>query len=380
LSLRPRPEVDNLEACPHGGLNQAELKAMGLTPEAVLDFSVCTNPFMPPPGVKEVFDTIAVNRYPDSEATEFRQCLSQKLGVAPDNILVGNGAVELIRLIALTYFRPGDSVLILEPTFGEYQVACQIVGAGVVKQWAREEENFAPRIEETVNLIRQRHPRGVFICNPNNPTGQYLSRQEIEAVLDACKDSLLILDEAYITFVDNAQPSLDLIERDNMIILFSMTKDYGLAGLRLGYAVAHEEIIGALRRVRPPWNVNIVAQKAGVAAVTDDNYLEWCKKEIKKSREFLINELRRIGLPPLPSRTNFFLVRVGNGKVFRNALLRHGILVRDCTSFGLPEYVRIVARTIPECQRLIATIQTMKAEGELEAIANTGSRNDRALA
>ena len=379
MSLRPRPEVENLEACPHGGLNQAELKAMGLTPEAVLDFSVCSNPFMPPPGVRKVFDTIAVNCYPDSEATEFRQCLSEKLGVAPDNILVGNGAVELVRLIALTYFRPGDSVLILEPTFGEYKVACQIVGAGVVKQWGKEEENFAPRIEETVNLIRQCHPRGVFICNPNNPTGQYLTRQEVERILDVCKDGFIILDEAYTAFVDESWSSIDLICQGNVVIVRSMTKDYGLAGLRLGYAVAHEEIIGALRRVCPPWNVNAVAQKAGVIALEDTEHLEWCKKEIKKSQEFLINELYRIGLPPLPSRTNFFLVRVDNGKAFRNALLRQGILVRDCTSFGLPEYIRIAARTMPECQRLIATIQAMKGKRELEAIPDTGSRNGEAL-
>jgi len=345
---------------------------MGLTPEAVLDFSVCFDPFMPPPGVRKVFDTIAVNCYPDSEAIEFRQCLSQKLGVAPDNILVGNGAVELVRLIALTYFRPGDSILILEPTFGEYEVACQIVGAGVVKQWGREAENFAPRIEETVDLIKKHHPRGVFICNPNNPTGQYLTRQEIERILDAGRDVLFILDEAYIAFVDESWSSIDLIRRGNVVIVRSMTKDYGLAGLRLGYAIASEEIISALRRVLPPWNVNIVAQKAGVAAIMDEDYLEWCKQEIKKSREFLINELCRIGLPPLPSRTNFFLVRVGKAKAFRNALLRYGILVRDCTSFGLPEYIRIAHRVIPECRKLINTIQALKDNGDLDVNTSAG--------
>jgi len=339
---------------------------MGLTPEAVLDFSVCANPFMPPPGVRKIFNTIAVNHYPDSEATEFRQCLSEKLGVAPDNILVGSGAVELIRLIALTYFRHGDSVLLLEPTFGEYRVACQIVGAEVVKQWGREEESFAPRIEETVNLIRQHHPRGVFICNPNNPTGQYLARQEIEMILDACVDGLLILDEAYIAFVNESWSSVDLICRGNAIIVRSMTKDYALAGLRLGYAIANQEIIDALRRVRPPWNVSIVAQKAGVMALREVGYLEQCKKEIRQAKEFLISELSRIGFTLVPSNTNFFLVRVANAKAFRAALLRHGILVRDCTSFRLPRYVRIAPRTMPECQKLITVIHSLKQEGELK--------------
>ncbi len=362
MSLRPRPEIENLVPSPHGGLNQAELKAMGLTPEEVLDFSVCSNPFPPPPEVDKVFDSISVNRHPDSEATEFRECLAGKLGVSTDNILAGSGAMELIRLIALTYFGAGDSVLILEPTFGEYKVACQIVGAGVVGQWGIEEESFAHRIEETVDLIKRSKPRGVFICNPNNPSGQYISRQKIEMVLNTCKDTLLILDEAYVSFVDESWTSLDLIERGNVVIVRSMTKDYSLAGLRLGYAVAHEELINTLWRVRPPWNVNAVAQKAGIVALNDTDYLEQCNREIKKAKQFLISGLRRIGFTLVPSETNFFLVKVASAKDFRTALLRQGILVRDCTSFGLPEYVRIAARTMPECAKLIDTIREMRCQ------------------
>jgi len=367
LPLRPKPEVENLEACPHGGPNWAELTAMGLTPDKVLDFSVSTNPFMPPPGVKEIFSTIAIDHYPDSEATELRQCLSEKLGVAPDNILVGSGAMELIRLIPLTYFGHGDSVLILEPTFGEYKVACQIMGSEVFEQWGRAEENFAPRIEETASLIRQRRPKGIFICNPGNPTGQYLSRQEVETILDACGDCLLILDEAYIAFTEGSWSSTDLIPQNNVIILRSMTKDYALAGLRLGYAIANQEIIQNLRKVCPPWNVNVVAQKAGVVALKDTQYLKRCESKIRQAKQFLIGELERIGFTIVPSKTNFFLVKVGDGKSFRNALLRYGIMVRDCTSFGLPEYVRIAPRTMPECQKLISTIETLKRERKLYA-------------
>jgi len=367
LSLRPRPEIENIKVCLHGGPDYAELRAMGLAPEDIVDFSVCCNPFTPPPAVRKILNSIAINQYPDPEATELRQCLSQKLGVAPDNILAGNGTVELIRLIALTYFRQGDSVLILKPTFGEYEVACQIVGAEVIEHRGRAGERFELGIEEVVNLIQQHRPRGVFVCNPNNPTGQYLSMQEVEKILDTCGDSLLILDEAYTTFVDKGWSSLDLIRRGNIIILRSMTKDYALAGLRLGYAIANEEIINALRRVCPPWNVNIAAQKTGVAAVRDDDFLEQCKQRIKQSKQFLTNELRRIGLPPLPSSANFFLVRVGDGKAFRQALLRHSILVRDCASFGLPEYVRVAIRTMPECRKLITAIQKLKYEGKLNA-------------
>jgi len=340
--------------------------AMGLAPEEILDFSVSSNPFPPPTQVREILNTIAIDRYPDSEATELRQCLSKRLGVAPVNLLVGSGSTELIRLIALTYFRRRDPVLILEPTFGEYEVACQIAGSRTFKQWAKAEEGFSPRVEETVSLIRRHHPAGVFICNPNNPTGQYLFRQELEKILDACGDGLLILDEAFVAFVDESWSSGDLVSRGNVIIVRSMTKDYALAGLRLGYAVASQEVIDSLRRVCPPWNVNVVAQKAGVIALRDEGYLEQCKKKIGEAKQFLISELHRIGFTSVPSKTNFFLVKVDNGERFRAALLRHGILVRDCASFGLPEYVRIAPRAMPECQRLIAIIRALKRDGELD--------------
>ncbi len=364
MSLRPRPEVENLKVCPHGGPNYAELSAAGLAPEDVLDFSVSSNPFMPPPGVKEILNTVAINLYPDSDATEFRQCISEKLGVAPDNILAANGAVELIRLIALTYFGQGDSVLILEPTFGEYEVACRLIGSKVFKQRGRAEEDFAPKTEEIIDLIRQCTPKGVFICNPNNPTGQYFSRQDIEAILDACGDGLLVLDEVYVAFVDESWSSVDLISRDNVVIVRSMTKDYALAGLRFGYAIASEEIISSLRKVCPPWNVNIVAQKAGVVALGETNYLDRCKRKIMEAKEFLIDELSRIGYPSLPSRANFFLVKVGDGEAFRSTLLKHHILVRDCASFGLPEYIRIAPRTMPECRTFVATVRELKRKGE----------------
>lgn len=368
MSLTPRPEVENLKACYHGGINYAELEAMGLSGEKIIDFSVCSNPFMPPPRVKKIIKNIAIEQYPDHEATELRQQLSKNLGIGPDNILVGSGTTELIRLIALTYFRREGSVLILEPTFGEYEIACQIVGVTPVKQWMKAEASFVPKIEETASLIRQHRPRGVFICNPNNPTGKYLSREEVEIVLKACEDTLLILDEAYLNFVDHRWPSIDMIFQGNVILLRSMTKDYALAGLRLGYALANPEIINNLCRVRPPWNVNIIAQKAGIIALEDRAYFEQSKKKIKKAKQFLITELEHTGFQALPSSTNFFLVKVGDAGTFRTALLKHGILVRDCTSFGLPEYIRIAPRTMPQCQALITTIRELKHKGELDTV------------
>jgi len=365
LSLSPRPEIEGLGVCPHGGIDRAELEALGISPEAVLDFSVCVNPYELP-SIRRALSGAAINQYPDSEATELRQRLSEKLGVAPGSILVGSGTTELIRLIALAYFRPRDPVLILEPTYGEYEVACQIAGARAIKQWTGAEDNFVPKIEEIVELIKKHHPRAVFICNPNNPTGRYLSRREMDRILAAGEGTLFVLDEAYISFVDHGWSSVGLISRGDVVILRSMTKDYALAGLRLGYALAHQGIIRNLRQVCPPWNVNVIAQRAGLVALEDAGYLERSRKKIGQAKRFLLRELAQLGFPPLTSETHYFLVKVGKAKLFRANLLKKGILVRDCTSFGLPEYVRIAPRTMPECRKLITAIKELKERGELD--------------
>ena len=360
MPLRPRPEVEKLESCPHGGPNRAELESAGLNPDDVLDFSVSSNPFPPPSGVKEAVGKAVIDRYPDSESTELRQALAGKMDIDMSNILVGSGSMELIRLISLAYFRPGDRVLILTPTFGEYEVACKIMGAEVVRQRGRAEDNFIWRMDETADFIRQHRPGAIFICNPNSPTGSYLPRQEIETLLGNSRDSLVVIDETFIAFVDEGWSSLDLAVRDNVVILRSMTKDYGLAGLRLGYVIAHAEIIDLLRRVCPPWNVNAAAQQAGLAALEDTDYVERCKREIRQSKRFLTGEFRRLGFDVVPSEVNFFLVKVSDAGAFRIALLKRGIQVRDCSSFGLPGYVRIAARTIAECRRLIAAVEDSK--------------------
>lgn len=364
MSLHPRHEIEGIKASPHGGPDHAELKSMSIAPEEVMDFSVCSNPYPLPRVLEKRLSDIAISQYPDSEATVFRETLARKLGITPAHILVGNGTTELIRLITLAYFGHDDSVLILKPTYGEYEVACRITGAGVIKQRAEAEDRFRFSPDEIAGFIRHHRPKGVFICNPNNPTGQYLSRQEVDVILQSCPDSLLVLDEAYVAFVEGAWSSVDLISRGNVIVLRSMTKDYALAGLRLGYAVASENIIDNLRRICPPWNVNVVAQEAGIIALGADRFLEQCLKRLRKLQKYLIDELRRIGLEPLPSQANYFLVKVGDGRAFRQALLRHGILVRDCASFGLPEFIRIAPRTMPECRKLMSTIRLLKREGE----------------
>lgn len=355
--LQPKPSIKKINPCIHGGINYAELKSLGISPETILDFSTSCNPFGPPPGVREALASASIDNYPDSEASELKHLLAEKLDIATDNLIIGSGSTELIRLLTIAYFGSGDMVLIPQPTYGEYEIACRLLDAQILKQPVLSGPSFRLDVAETTDLIQKYRPKGVFLCNPNNPTGQYLSGGEIERIMRSIKKGLLILDEAYIAFTENAWSSRDLISSGNVVILRSMTKDYALAGLRLGYAIAASPIISVLKRICPPWNVNSLAQKAGVVAIGAEEYLDECSKKIGEAKGFLVRELECLGLSPIPSQTNFFLVNVGNATKFRQALLKKGFLVRDCTSFGLPEYIRLAPRTLPECQKLIVALK-----------------------
>ena len=357
MPLRPKKAIAGLKTGMHGGINYTELKALGIDPGQILDFSVSTNPFMPPPGLNEVISAAKITEYPDSHCTVLRQKLSEKLEVPPENILAGSGTTELIRLVASVYLRRGDRALILEPTYDEYEIACCLNGARTVKYRALEKDGFIPLVQEVADLVQNLKPRAVFICNPNNPAGNFLSRREIEKVLDVLEDGLLFLDEAYIAFVEKSWDSLDFIKQENIVVLRSMTKDYGLPGLRLGYAAAHRKIIDGLRPTLPPWNVNAVAQEAGVYVLGQEVYLQRSLQQVREAKKFLTGELKQLDFEVLPSNANYFLVKVGNATEFRRSLLAKGILVRDCTSFGLKEYVRIAPRTLPECRKLIESIE-----------------------
>ncbi len=358
--LSPKPNIKNLAPFEHGGVNYLEMDKLGISPKNVLDFSVSTNPFGPPPGLREALREASIDSYPDYNSTKLKEVLAIKLRISPENLLIGNGSTELIRLVAMAYLGTGDRVLIFQPTYSEYETACRLSGCTILKRKALEKNNFSFSIPEVKNAIRKHKPQGIFLCNPNNPTGQYLSREDIEQILKFASDSLVVLDEAYISFTENTWSSLTLINHNNLVILRSLTKDFALAGLRLGYAVAAGPIITVLKRIKPPWNVNSFAQEAGIYVLNNGGYLETCQTKIKESQEFLIENFQRLGLKPLPSQANFFLVKVVNAVKIRQILLQKGIVVRDCASFGLPAYIRLSTRTMPECQRLVTALREIE--------------------
>lgn len=354
--LSPRPAVLDTAAASHGALDFRELERLGIDPDEVLDFSVNSNPYGPSPAVQAAMAEVPLERYPDRDSLALRRALAEQLSVSPEEIVVGNGTAELLWLLAFALLQPGDSAVVVGPTFGEYGRCASLMGAHIVNVSAQAEDNFALEPAQVARALGPLRPRLAFICNPNNPTGSILHPATIGALADAHPHTLFAVDEAYLNFVVGLPSALSLA-RPNVLVLRSMTKEYAIAGLRLGYAAGPAPLIQALARVRPAWNVNSVAQAAGLVALQDNAHLQASLTSLATAKQALLAGLESLGLAPLPSQTHYFLVDVADGAAFRRALLAHKIQVRDCASFGLPAYVRIATRLPEENARLLAAVE-----------------------
>lgn len=359
MRLQPRPTLAQIPEAIHGALDFAELERLGLAPDSVCDFSVNGNPYGPSPSVQAALAQVPYDRYPDREALALRRVLAAQLAVSMEEILVGNGSSELVWLTALAFVQPGDAVLLLGPTFGEYTRAALLMGAVLHQYTALPETGFQFNTADIPAALARWQPRLVFVCTPNNPTGTLIPPAELTAWAAQCPATLFLVDEAYLTFA-TAAPSVIPQRPPNMLVLRSMTKAYALAGLRLGYAVGDPDVLTLLRQAQPPWSVNALAQAAGIAALQDTAHLTDCLARIASATTTLRAGLQALGGTPCASSTHFFLLPVDDGAACRQALLRHGLLVRDCASFGLPSYIRLAARRPEDNARLLATLAELR--------------------
>ena len=341
----------------HGGLNYGRLAEEGVRPEEVTDFSVSTNPFPPHPDVAAAVAGAALTRYPDSRCGELRAALAELHGVSRGSVLVVNGLAQAIFLCAFAFADRGRTVLTAPPAFGEYRNASELAGAAVAEVRAKEEEDFALPMAEVEKRIEAESPSLVWLCSPNNPAGVLPGREELSRLLPLCRKSgaTLVLDEAYINFAPPGSSAFPLMG-PNLVILRSMTKDYGLTGLRLGYILAPERVIAALSSIQPPWSVNACAQGAGMAVLRRRGYYEAQWEELRAAGRELASGLAAIGFPPLPSSGNFLLFKAGDVRSMSEFLWKRRILVRDCASFGLEGYVRVGVRTGDENALLLRAL------------------------
>ncbi len=333
--------------------------------DRILRLSANENPLGPSPRAAEavIRESAKAHLYPDGSALALRQALAHRLGVTPEAILVGNGADEILTLIAWAAFEQGDEVVIPHPSFEPYGTVVALSGATPV--WSPL-ANYETDLADMARRVTVR-TKALFLCSPNNPTGSVIRLDPLERFLAGLGEDppLVILDEAYRDFAEDpeAADGIALLPRHpTLIVLRTFSKVAGLAGLRVGYAVARPEAIEKLNRVRAPYNVNRLAQAAAVAALADRAHWERTVRLIQEERRFLTRELLKRGFFVAPSQANFLLVRIGEeAEAFGEQLLRSGILVRAGTAVGFPGHLRITVGTRAQTERLLSALDQARA-------------------
>jgi len=301
-----------------------------------------------------------VHLYPDGSAFHLHNALAAKLGVEPREVFVGNGSNELIELLVRTFVLEGEEVLTSAQSFVAYKLAAHAHGRTLVE--APMKARFHYDLDAIKKLLSRR-TKVVFLANPDNPTGTWFGEADLTPFLDAVpKDTLVVLDEAYVEFVDapGFQDALALRRRyPNLVVLRTFSKIHGLAGLRLGYGLARPEVVEYLDRVRAPFNVNLVAQAAGVAALGDLEHVERTLALVRSQRPVLADGLRALGATVVPSQGNFVFADFPGrpGKELFEALLREGVVVRPMGGYGFPTAQRITVGLPAENEKCLAALR-----------------------
>ncbi len=314
------------------------------------------NPLGPSPlAIKAMKEALSkINRYPDSGSYYLRKKISQELGVSIENIILGNGSTELIDLIAHTFLTPEENAIIAQHTFIMYPLVLKYRNANYstipLKNYKYDLKAMAQAIDEKTKLV--------YIANPNNPTGTMVNREEVDEFLDSIPSHVVVvMDEAYYEYIDvpdYPDSFRYLQEGRNIIILRSFSKAYGLAGLRVGYGVASEELISYINRIQPPFTVNALSQIAALAALDDDEYIKKSKKVNKEGMQLLTSELNKMGVQFVESLANFLLIITeGNGTEISNKLLQEGIIVRSMEKWGISNAIRVTLGSLKENEAFV---------------------------
>jgi histidinol-phosphate aminotransferase len=308
-----------------------------------------------------------VNLYPDSASRDLRTAIANEFGVTTEHVVVGNGADDLILQVSMAYLDERDEVVVSRSSFPVYDVYARAMRAALVKTPLA--EGYRIDLLAMADAISE-HTKLVYVCNPNNPTGTIVSASEVRAFMKRVpKHVLVVFDEAYNEMVDS-EAYLDALEfvrsgRTNVVVLRTFSKVYGLAGIRLGYGFGHPATIAPLSTIKTAFSVNALAQIAGIAALQDTEFLVRSIAANKAGREFLYREFARLGLKCVESHTNFVLVRIGpNALHVQRQLLERGVIVRPCTAYDLPEFLRISIGTEEQNRRMLASLEDVLAAGD----------------
>jgi threonine-phosphate decarboxylase len=353
----------------HGGNIEEVSRLFSIEKNSIVDFSSNVNPFDLPNNISDVICASIrnISRYPDRDCEELKETLGKYLNISTENIVLGNGSADIIYRAVYAY-RP-SSGFILSPTFGEYEKALLSVGAKIDYWELKECDDFKLPVGEVVDRASKLDM--VFLCNPNNPTGTLISPNDLKYLAQKLhgRKTILILDEAFIDLTEEHSIINSAVKRKNILVLRSMTKFFGLAGLRLGYAVGSKEIVKQIQKSGQPWPVNIFAQVAGQIILKNKKFKNDSRRKLLQERDFLYRKLCRIkNIKPFPTAANFILVKIEghlSAAQLQKQLLKCGLLVRDCSSFrGLnSKYIRIAVRKHEENLRLINELEEITSKG-----------------
>jgi len=334
-------------------------RELGLPVESIIKVASNENPLGPSPkAVEAVRKAVAhAHLYPDGNAFYLKRKLANTLGVESANLILGNGSNEIIEFLGHALLGPGSNIVVSQYCFAIYPIVAKMMGAEVITVPAVNYGHDLRAMREAITPAT----RLVFVANPNNPTGTLASREDIVELVNAVpRNVLLVMDEAYIEFLDDPVDLVGLIRSGafpNLILMRTFSKIFGLAGFRIGYGIAHSDLISALEKVRQPFNINLPAQVAALAALDDAEHIGRTRINNRTGLEFFQTAFRKLGLQFVPSFANFILVRVGDGAAVFTALQKLGVITRPMAGYQLPEWIRISVGTPAENERCLSALK-----------------------
>ncbi len=359
MSLPLSPFLKTLPTYQPGRPIEEVARELNLSASEIIKVASNENPFGPSPlALAAMQKAIAgVNLYPDGNAFYLKQKLAAKLGVETSNLVLGNGSNEIIEFVGHALLGPDTDIVVSQYCFAIYPIVAKMFGANVVTVPAKKYGHDLPAMLKAITP----RTRIVFVANPNNPTGTLAAREDlIKFVNDVPDGVLLVMDEAYIEFLDQPVDLIPLIRlgaRKNLILMRTFSKIYGLAGLRIGYGIADAALISALEKIRQPFNANLLAQAAALAALDDDGHVRKTRQNNFTGLEFFMKAFRELKLEYVPSFANFILVRVGEGQKVFDAMQKLGVITRPMGGYQLPEWIRISIGTPKENERCLNVLK-----------------------
>jgi histidinol-phosphate aminotransferase len=359
MHLPLNPALDKIPVYQPGRPIEEVARELNLSFDSIIKVASNENPFGPSPLAQVAMQKAlaGVNLYPDGNAFYLKQKLAAKLDVKPANLILGNGSNEILEFVGHALLAPGTDVVVSQYCFAVYPIVTHLFGANLISVPAK---NYGHDLPAMLGAITP-FTRIVFVAEPNNPTGTLAPREELIQLVNEVPDHvLLVVDEAYLEYLNDPVDLLPLVRqgvKPNLILMRTFSKIYGLAGLRVGYGIAHPEFIGALEKIRQPFNLNSLAQAAALAALDDATHARKTRENNFAGLKFFEQAFATLKLEYIPSRGNFILVRVGPGQHVFEAMQKQGVIVRPMGGYQLPEWIRISIGTPQENQRCLETLK-----------------------